>query len=118
MITFTEFMQHMFTEADAPGAAPAAGGAPAGGAAPAGGDLGGLGGAAAPAGGDLGGLGGGADLGGMGGGLGGATASVPAPKIKLFNVWSLLQDEKDVAEGKKEPEEESTGQPSPGGAPI
>lgn len=112
MITFTKFMQHMFLEADAAGAAPAGGAAagatpPAGGAAPAGGDLGGLGGAgAAPAGGDLGGLGGagGADL---GGGLGGtASTSAPAPKIKLFDVWKMLQDEKDEAEGKKEPEKE------------
>jgi hypothetical protein len=38
--------------------------------------------------------------------LGGATASVPTPKIKFFNVWQMLKDEKDEAEGKKEPEKE------------
>ena len=112
MITFREFIQHTILEADAAGAAPAGGAAgsspSAGGAAPVGGDLGGLGGAgAAPAGGDIGGAGGGADLGGgLGGGLGGATASVPTPKIKVFNVWQMLKDEKDEAEGKKEPEKE------------
>jgi hypothetical protein len=42
--------------------------------------------------------------GGLGGGLGGATAATPSPKIKLFDVWQMLQDELDEAEGKKEPE--------------
>lgn len=96
MITFTQYIKTLLTEAEAPAPAGGAASAPPIGGPPAGGAPTGIG--AAPAAPppmsstpDLGSLGAptpGADM-GLGGGLSGGTQQVSAANIKISNVWDL-----------------------------